>query len=213
LNHALETLTIFYTKTSTLIAGSESFNAYMETDDTRLMLGVKQGEEICMDLLCKRYRGPVIQYIYRLIGNRAIAEELAQCVFLRIYCARASYQPTAKFTSWLFRIANHLALNWKRDHRRECGVLSLSAGLQRDSERPFADRRPTAEQMLLHHARLEEVRQAVQTLPHRQRAAVVMQRYKELEYTEIAEAMNCSPKTVKSLIFRAHHKLRTQLAA
>jgi RNA polymerase sigma-70 factor (ECF subfamily) len=204
---------MFYTERSTLIAGLRSFNAYMETDDTRLMLGVKEGEEVCMDLLCQRYRGPVIQYIYRLIGNRAIAEELAQCVFLRIYCARASYQPTAKFTSWLFRIANHLALNWKRDHRRECNVLSLSAGLQRDPERPFADGKPTAEQTLLHRARLEEVRRAVRTLPHRQRAAVMMQRYKELEYTEIAQAMNCSPKTVKSLIFRAHHKLRTQLAA
>jgi RNA polymerase sigma-70 factor (ECF subfamily) len=204
---------MFYTESSTLIAVLESFNAYMETNDTRLMLGVKEGEEVCMDLLCQRYRGPVIQYIYRIIGNRAIAEELTQCVFLRIYCARASYQPTAKFTSWLFRIANHLALNWKRDHRRECNVLSLSAGLQRDPERPFSDGRPTVEQTLLHRARLEEVRRAVRSLPYRQRAAVMMQRYKELEYTEIAEAMNCSPKTVKSLIFRAHHKLRTQLAA
>jgi RNA polymerase sigma-70 factor (ECF subfamily) len=186
---------------------------YMETDDTLLMLGVRDGEEFCMDLLCQRYRRPVIQYIYRLIGNRAIAEELAQCVFLRIYCARASYQPTAKFSSWMFRIASNLALNWKRDHRREGNVLSLSAGLQRDSERPFADGSPTAEQMLVARARLEEVRRAVKTLPRRQRAAVEMQRYGDLEYTEIAEAMNCSPKVVKSLIFRAHHKLRTQLAA
>jgi RNA polymerase sigma-70 factor (ECF subfamily) len=177
------------------------------------MLGVKDGEEACMDLLCKRYRGPVIQYIYRLIGNRAIAEELAQCVFLRIYCARGSYQPTAKFTSWMFRIANNLALNWKRDHRRESNVLSLTAGLERDSERPFADGKPTPEQMLITRTRMEEVLRAVRTLPHRQRVAVEMQRYEELEYTEIAQAMNCSPKVVKSLIFRAHHKLRTQLAA
>ena len=184
----------------------------MDTD-TRLMLRVKDGEDSCMDLLCERYRGPVIQYLYRLIGNHAIAEELAQNVFFRIYRARSTYQPSAKFTSWMFRIANNLALNWKRDHRRESNALSISAGLERDPEMPIADSKPTAEQMLLLRARTEEVRRAIKTLPHRQKAAVIMQRYKELEYTEIAEVMNCTPGTVKSLICRAHHKLRLTLAA
>ncbi len=102
---------------------------------------------------------------------------------------------------------------WKRDHWRESNALSVSAGLERDSERPIADPKPTTEQMLLQRTRTEEVRRAIGTLPRRQRAAVIMQRYKELEYTEIAEVMNCTPKTVKSLIFRAHHKLRLTLAA
>jgi RNA polymerase sigma-70 factor (ECF subfamily) len=186
--------------------------AVMDTD-TRLMLGVKDGQDSCMDLLCKRYRGPVTQYLYYRIGNRAVAEELTQNVFLRIYRARATYQPTAKFPSWLFRIANHLAINWKRDHRREANVLSLSADLERDPERPIADHNPTAEQTLLWRARLDEIRNAIKALPRRQRTAVIMQRYQELEYTEIAEVMNCSPTTVKALIFRAHQKLRLQLAA
>ena len=177
------------------------------------MLGVKEGVDACMELLCQRYRNPVIQYLYRLIGNRNVAEDLAQTVFLRVYRSRLTYVPSAKFSSWLFRIANNLALNWKRDHRREAGLLSLSAGLDRDPERPIADRTPTVEQRLLHQARLKEVRQAIEMLPFRQRTAVIMQRYRELEYTEIAEIMHCSPKTVKSLIFRAHHKLKTQLAA
>src|SRR6267378_2656091 len=73
--------------------------------DTRLMLGVKQGESLCMDLLLQRHRGPVIQFLYRMVRNRAIAEELAQNVFLRVYRSRTTYEPTAKFTSWLFRIA------------------------------------------------------------------------------------------------------------
>ncbi len=185
----------------------------LQETDTDLMLGVKAGADGCMELLCQRYRNPVMQYLYRLIGNRAVAEDLAQTVFLRVYRSRLTYEPTAKFSSWLFRIANHLALNWKRDHRREAGVLSLSAGMERDPDRPIADRTPTAEQRLLHQARIEEVRQAIEMLPWRQRTAVIMQRYRELEYTEIAEIMQCSPKTVKSLIFRAHHKLKTQLAA
>src|SRR5580658_8060026 len=105
--------------------------------DTDLMLGVKEDADGCMELLCQRYRNPVIQYLYRLIGNRTIAEDLAQTVFLRVYRSRLTYEPTAKFSSWLFRIANHLALNWKRDNRREAGVLSLSVGMDRDPERPI----------------------------------------------------------------------------
>src|SRR5579862_2746170 len=103
----------------------------METDvqaielDTRLMLGLKHGEGACMDLLLRRHRGPVIQFLYRMVRNRAIAEELAQNVFLRVYRSRTTYEPTAKFTSWLFRIATHVALNWLRDRRQERSQESL----------------------------------------------------------------------------------------
>jgi RNA polymerase sigma-70 factor (ECF subfamily) len=180
--------------------------------DTRLMLGVKQGEALCMDLLLQRHRGPVIQFLYRMVRNRAIAEELAQNVFLRVYRSRTTYEPTAKFTSWLFRIATHVALNWLRDRRHESNQLSLSAGLERDSERQIADRRPTVDQLMLNEVRLDEIRQAIAELPDRQRAAVIMHKYEELEYTQIAEALSCSPQTVKSLLFRAYNALRVRLA-
>jgi RNA polymerase sigma-70 factor (ECF subfamily) len=180
--------------------------------DTRLMLGVKQGESLCMDLLLQRHRGPVIQFLYRMVRNRAIAEELAQNVFLRVYRSRTTYEPTAKFTSWLFRIATHVALNWLRDRRHESNQLSLSAGLERESERQIADRRPTVDQLMLKEVRLDEIRQAIAELPDRQRAAVIMHKYEELEYTQIAEALSCSPQTVKSLLFRAYNTLRVRLA-
>src|SRR6266850_7455245 len=108
--------------------------------DARLMLGVKEGEALCMDQLLQRHRGPVIQFLYRMVRNRAVAEELAQNVFLRVYRSRTTYEPTAKFTSWLFRIATHVALNWLRDCRHESNQLSLSAGLERDTERQIPDR-------------------------------------------------------------------------
>jgi RNA polymerase sigma-70 factor, ECF subfamily len=180
--------------------------------DTRLMLGVKHGEGMCMDQLLQRHRGPVIQYLYRMVRNRAIAEELAQNVFLRIYRSRTTYEPTAKFTSWLFRIATHVALNWLRDRRHENNQLSLSAGLERDSERQIPDKRPTVDQLMIYEVKLEEVRQAIAELPDRQRAAVIMHKYEELEYTQIAHALNCSPQTVKSLLFRAYNSLRIRLA-
>ena len=180
--------------------------------DTRLMLGVKSGEGLCMDQLLHRHRVPVIQFLYRMVRNRAIAEELAQNVFLRVYRSRTTYEPTAKFTSWLFRIATHVALNWLRDRRHEVNQLSLSAGLERDTERQIPDRRPTVDQLLLHDVKLEEVRRAIADLPDRQRAAVIMHKYEELEYTQIAIALRCSPQTVKSLLFRAYNTLRVRLA-
>jgi RNA polymerase sigma-70 factor (ECF subfamily) len=180
--------------------------------DARLMLGVKQGETLCMDVLLQRHRGPVIQFLYRMVRNRAIAEELAQNVFLRVYRSRTTYEPTAKFTSWLFRIATHVALNWLRDRRHESNQLSLSAGLERDSERQIADGRPTVDQLMLREVRMEEIRRAIAELPDRQRAAVIMHKYEELEYTQIAVALNCSPQTVKSLLFRAYNTLRVRLA-
>ncbi len=190
----------------------------MDTDvqaielDTRLMLGLKHGEGTCMDLLLRRHRGPVIQFLYRMVRNRAIAEELAQNVFMRVYRSRTTYEPTAKFTSWLFRIATHVALNWLRDRRHETNQLSLSAGLERDSERQIADGRPTVDQLLVYEVRLDEIRHAIAELPDRQRAAVIMHKYEELEYTQIAVALNCSPQTVKSLLFRAYNALRISLA-
>jgi RNA polymerase sigma-70 factor (ECF subfamily) len=180
--------------------------------DTRLMLGVKHGEGMCMDQLLQRHRGPVIQFLYRMVRNRAIAEELAQNVFLRVYRSRTTYEPTAKFTSWLFRIATHVALNWLRDRRHENNQLSLSAGLERDSERQIPDKRPTVDQLLIREVKLEEIRRAIAELPDRQRAAVIMHKYEELEYTQIAHALSCSPQTVKSLLFRAYNSLRVSLA-
>jgi len=180
--------------------------------DTRLMLGVKRGDTLCMDLLLDRHRRPVIQFLYRMVHNHAIAEELAQNVFLRVYRSRTTYEPTAKFTSWLFRIATRVALNSLRDRRYEANQYSLSATPERESERQIADSRPTVDQLLIRNVKLEEIRRAIAELPDRQRAAVIMHKYEELEYTQIAVALNCSPQTVKSLLFRAYSALRIRLA-
>src|SRR5881296_2616805 len=87
--------------------------------DAELMLRVKEGDSASFERLLEKYRLPVINYLYRMVQNQGIAEELAQEVFFRVYRSRASYEPTAKFTTWLFRIATHLALNSLRDHRNE----------------------------------------------------------------------------------------------
>src|ERR1700746_2216874 len=93
--------------------------------DAQLMLRVREGDETSFALLLERHRRPVVHFLYRMVQNQAVSEELAQEVFLRVYRSRATYEPTAKFTTWLFRIATHLALNWIRDGREEKGQERL----------------------------------------------------------------------------------------
>src|SRR5882724_7062145 len=99
----------------------------LETD-AELMLRVKAGDEASFDILLEKYRTPVVKFVQRMVQNSAVAEELAQDVFLRVYRARAGYEPSARFTTWLFRIATHIALNALRDGRKERGMQSLDAG-------------------------------------------------------------------------------------
>ncbi len=176
------------------------------------MLRMKQGESVCMEALLQRHRVPVIHFLHRRVQSQAIAEELAQNVFLRIYMSRSKYEPTAKFTTWMFRIAGNLALNWIRDRRRERTDTSIHARLPRGEELQFPDRAPTVEQMLIHRARLEAVREAVEQLPERQRNVVMMHKYEGKSYAEIAEELACTPQAVKSLLFRAYSALRLSLS-
>jgi RNA polymerase sigma-70 factor (ECF subfamily) len=148
-----------------------------------------------------------------MTGNQAVAEELAQEVFLRVYRARDGYEPTAKFTTWLYRIATRLALNSIRDRKQERRVHSLDGVRQEDAPRLEAvDGRATREQEMLDQAGLDVIRRAVAELPEKQRAAVLMHKYEELDYQQIAGALDCSVSAVKSLLFRAYERLRTELA-
>ncbi len=95
--------------------------------DSELMLRVRDGDQGSFELLLEKHRGPMIHFLHRMVRNDGVAEELTQEVFLRVYKSRGSYQPSAKFTTWLFRIAMHLALNWIRDGRNEKAQTSLDS--------------------------------------------------------------------------------------
>ena len=180
--------------------------------DAELMLRVKEGDGASFALLLDKHRSSVVHFLYRMIQNQAIAEELAQEVFLRVYRSRATYEATAKFTTWLFRIATHLALNSLRDGKYE----RMHERLDHDSSdlpvRQVSDTRPSVEQSMVYQAKLAEVRRAIAMLPEKQRAAVLLHKYEEMEYTQIARVLNCSESAVKSLLFRAYETLRARLA-
>ena len=190
----------------------------MARSDVQLMLDVKAGDEQSFALLLQRYRSPLVNFLYRMVRNREQAEDLAQEVFIRVYRARADYVPNAKFTTWLFRIATNLALNSVRDNRHQRMEISLDAPAIADAEegdeRPLdvADKHPDIEQHLVEQVRRRMIRHAIEKLPEKQRAAVLLHKYQELDYNEIAKILECSESALKSLLFRAYESLRIELA-
>lgn len=179
--------------------------------DAGLMLRVREGDDESFALLLHKHRAPLVSFLNRMVQNRAQAEELAQETFLRVYRQRARYEPTAKFTTWLFCIAVNLAINARRDQRRALQPEPLETDFPDGRARQVADRRANVEEHLLEQARLEEIRRAVAELPARQRAAVLMHKYEEMTYAQIAGALDCSETAVKSLLFRAYETLRGRL--
>ena len=180
--------------------------------DVELMLRVKEGDGASFDALLEKQRSSVVHFLYRMVQNQAVAEELAQEVFLRVYRSRSTYEATAKFTTWLFRIATHLALNALRDGKYSRFEERLDDDSSGMPVRQVSDRRPSVEQSMLHRAKMDEIRRAIGALPEKQRAAVLMHKYEEMEYSQIAKVLSCSESAVKSLLFRAYEALRARLA-
>jgi len=188
----------------------------MARTDVQLMLDVKAGDEQSFELLLRKYRTPLVNFLYRMVRDTAIAEDLAQEVFLRVYRARQQYAPSAKFTTWMFRIATNLALNSVRDNRHRKMEISMDQSVDtgEDEQKPLEvpDRAPSVEQELVARVRADLIMKAIHSLPEKQRAAVLLHKYQELDYDEIARVLECSESALKSLLFRAYETLRVELA-
>lgn len=182
--------------------------------DADVMLRVKAGDDAAFEYLVQKYRRPMVSYMYRMCHNAAAAEDLAQEVFLRVYRSRANYEPSAKFTTWLYRIATNLAVNHARDSRHERPEVTVSVdepNQETGTTLDLPDRSLTAEEGLLRRERMAAIRERVQSLPERQRTAVVMHKYQQMDYHQIAEILKLSESATKSLLFRAYETLRVQL--
>jgi RNA polymerase sigma-70 factor, ECF subfamily len=187
---------------------------YTTISDADVMLRVKAGDDAAFNYLVAKFRRPLVGFMYRLSHNQAVAEELAQEVFLRVYRSRETYNAEAKFSTWLYRIATNLAVNHARDIRQERPESSISidetdeeSGLSID----VADATPNVEQNILRRERLAAIRRHVDALPERQRLAVVMHKYQEMDYRQIAAVLKLSESATKSLLFRAYETLRERL--
>jgi RNA polymerase sigma-70 factor, ECF subfamily len=186
----------------------------MTRTDVQLMLDVKAGDGASFDFLLQKYRSPLVNFLNRMVRDAATAEDLAQEVFLRVYRARKQYTPSAKFTTWLFRIATNLALNSVRDNRHQRMEVSLDAPADERNSAPMElpGRDMRIDEHMIERDRSEFIRRAIASLPEKQRAAVLLHKYEEMDYAEIAKILDCSESALKSLLFRAYETLRVQLA-
>jgi RNA polymerase sigma-70 factor (ECF subfamily) len=187
---------------------------FPEMGDSAIMLELRAGNMSGFDFLIQKYRRPIVNFMYRMVRNQAVAEELAQEVFLRVYRSRETYRAEARFSTWLYRIATNLGVNYARDTRLERTASTVYLD-ETDSETgatpDVADSTPGAEAGLLRRERLNAIRQHVLALPERQRMAVLMHKYEGMDYKQIGDVLKLSESATKSLLFRAYQTLREKL--
>ena len=186
--------------------------------DVRLMLQIRDDTPGAFEVMVSRYQDRLVGVLYHIVGNLEEAEDLSQDVFLRIYKARKGYRPKAKFSTWLFTIANNLAMNHARSKGRKPTVNAGGSAADRDDSTASASlaqtlpsREGTASAQMRKVELSEVVREALGVLNEDQKMAVLLNKFEEMGYAEIGAVMNRSPAAVKSLLARARNELREQL--
>ncbi len=182
--------------------------------DAEVMLELRSGNIAAFDVLLAKYRKQIVHFMFRMVHNQAVAEELAQEVFLRVYRSRETYRAEARFSTWLYRIATNLGVNHARDtrHERTASTVYLDETDSETGTTPdVADLTPSAEAEMLRQERMKAIRQHVMALPERQKTAVLMHKYQGMDYRQIGEVLKLSESATKSLLFRAYQTLREKL--
>jgi len=195
-------------------------NDFLEetSSSENLMARSGKGDTHSFEILVRRHQSSVLNFIYRFIGDRIEAEDLAQEVFLRVWQSAATYKHTAKFTTWIYRIAANLCINKQRSDRiRRLFTVPPSRKEEEDLENELsadhATKSPSPEDLLLVAERKRQILNAIQQLPANQRVALVLKRYEGLSYKEIAKIIGCSVSAVDSLMVRAKRNLHGKLVS
>lgn len=178
--------------------------------DAALMVAFQKGDSEAFDHIIDKYQKPIVNFIYKIVNNSAEAEELAQEVFLRIYRARHTYEPKARFAAWIYRIATNLSFK-EADRKRRMRFWhhrDNSHGDPTAEEEVFRDPVPDAEKRLITTETGQVIRRAIGSLPRNEKTALVLRRYEDLSYKEIAEIMHCTEAAVKTYIHRGKLHVR-----
>jgi len=198
----------------TTTEATRNTGSFQGMEDSEIMLRLSSGDMTAFDFLLGKYRRPIIHFMYRMVHNEAVAEELAQEVFLRVYRSRETYRAEARFSTWLYRIATNLGVNHARDtrHERAASTIYLDEPDSETGSTPdVADMTPGAEANILRRERMAAIKQHVMALPERQQMAVLMHKYEGMDYKQIGEVLKLSESATKSLLFRAYQTLREKL--
>lgn len=199
-----------------VVSASAGNSAYTRDPDVQLMLRVKEGDEGAFAELVAGYQDRLVGLLAHMLRDQDAAEDVAQEVFMRVYRARQRYEPTAKFATWLFRIANNVASNARRSlsRRREVPLNIRDSGPlgPRPAEKLLAEKSGLMPTRQLAKSELQAVvRQALESLGERQRMALLLHKYEGMSYADIGETMEMTPAAVKSLLSRARENLRVKL--
>jgi RNA polymerase sigma-70 factor (ECF subfamily) len=177
-----------------------------------LMSRTADGDEYAFEFLVRRHEIPILNLIYRFIGDRTQANDLTQEVFIRVWRAAKTYRAEAKFTTWIYRITANLCLNeLKSSRRKEWLLIPPNRRNENETDEDFPDDSPSVEDLLLAEERSRQISLALQSLPENQRMALILKRYENLSYHEIAKIMECSVSAVESLLVRAKRNLQEKL--
>ena len=184
----------------------------MPVSDETLMGHIKDGDIESFELLVKRWEQPLLNHCYRLINSIELAEDLRQEIFLRVYRAAGTYQPTAKFSTWLYRIATNLCLDTlaKQQHRKTIPIDSVSDDLDAKSIVHPVDK---PDEIVERKEVERQVRVALERLPENLRVIVIMRYYDGLKFREIADILSCPVSTVKSRMAAGMRRLNQMLSA
>lgn len=174
-----------------------------EQPDSELVPQIQSGNDAAFDELMRRYKRPVVNFVFRMLGNAEDADEVAQDVFVRVYQNLGTYRAQTKFSTWLFAVARNAAIDrirWRARHPAESleSVPEISAAVG------------TAEEVNAREIG-EKIAAAVAQLPEEQRTALVLAEYQGMSYAEIAGVMRCSEKSVEARLYRAKQALRERL--
>jgi len=178
-----------------------------------LMARIAMGDEDAFEILVNRHQTSVLNLVYRFIGDRTQAKDLAQEVFLKVWQSAQNYEPKAKFTTWIYRITANLCFNeLKSAHRKKWFSFNRSdEDGEHTLEETLADTAPSAEDLLLEKERSLQISDALQSLPENQRMALILKRYDDFSYQEIAQIIGCSVSAVESLLVRAKRTLQEKM--
>ncbi len=190
-----------------------SHKDYTQDPDVQLLLAFQKGDTASFETLMRKYYARILNFIYRFVNDRELAEDLTQEVFVRIYKSAASYHPRSKFQTWAFTIAKNTALNELRRPQKKDLSLEQSFGEEADQPKIHIEAQAASspDHNLLQQEKTVLIQKAIEELPENQRLAIILQRYEEFSYEQIAQTMNCSVKAVKSLLNRAKENLKEKL--
>ena len=188
----------------------------MENNDIELMLRFKEGDNSAFEALLDKYEKPALNFIYRMVGNTGDAEDLTQELFFRIYHSAKKYNPTAKFSTWLFKIAYNLTIDFIRKNKNKIfGTESvLYEGNDGDDKREEIEKHDELpiDQKIENKKIGKKINSYLYKLPYKQKTALILKIFEDKSYKEISDIIGCSIPAVESLLFRARETLKTQLS-